>query len=351
MSKLLLDIQAQPAALAASLEYLTGEGVTAVGRAVRLLRDASDVYISGMGSSMHAGLAVQAMLLARGRSSCWIDSSELLLCGPRFTRNALIMMLSRSGRSIEVTQAARSAIDKGATVLAITNDPDSPLAGIANVVLEMRVPPDHNVSVKTYTAAALSACFMVRVAYDGVAPEFAAGLRESILGSGNRIIGWQSQLEFSRWLTPERPAYFLGRGVSAASAFEAQMMWEEAAKCPASAMTTGEFRHGPQEIVTTPGAPLAIFLHGSAYRETDLQIAQELHLLGARVLVIGQQLPAGLPYPALEIPAIDPEFQFATEIIPAQLAAERLAHLRGFDCDTFRFASFVVESLDGINRS
>jgi len=36
-------------------------------------------------------------------------------------------------------------------------------------------------------------------------------------------------------------------------------------------------------------------------------------------------------------------WQFLTDISPAQLAADRLAELAGVDCDSFRFASSIVE--------
>ncbi|MGC1299097.1 MAG: hypothetical protein WA869_29070 [Alloacidobacterium sp.] len=38
-----------------------------------------------------------------------------------------------------------------------------------------------------------------------------------------------------------------------------------------------------------------------------------------------------------------PGLQFLMNILPAQLAAERLAALSGVDCDAFRYASSVVE--------
>jgi hypothetical protein len=36
------------------------------------------------------------------------------------------------------------------------------------------------------------------------------------------------------------------------------------------------------------------------------------------------------------------------DIIPAQLAAEALARLSGADCDSFRFASYVVKGETGL---
>lgn len=126
------------------------------------------------------------------------------------------------------------------------------------------------------------------------------------------------------------------------------MIWEEAAKSPACAMTTGEFRHGPQEIFHHARVPVGLFLHPALHRETDLAIARQMAELDALPLVIGQGLPAGLPCPSFVLPPIDADFQCSIEGIPIQLLAERLARRKGADCDAFRFGSFVVESEEGL---
>jgi hypothetical protein len=36
------------------------------------------------------------------------------------------------------------------------------------------------------------------------------------------------------------------------------------------------------------------------------------------------------------------------DIIPAQLAAERLSRMSGVDCDSFRYCSFIVEDEYGL---
>jgi hypothetical protein len=70
--------------------------------------------------------------------------------------------------------------------------------------------------------------------------------------------------------------------------------------------------------------------------------------LKAEVLVVGQDLPAGLPGIGFVLPNIDADFQCAIEGIPVQLLAERLARRKGVDCDAFRYGSFIVESEEGL---
>ena len=124
-------------------------------------------------------------------------------------------------------------------------------------------------------------------------------------------------------------------------------MWEEGVKSPATAMGAASFRHGPQEIVQKD-MRFGIWIDGTKMREQDLALALDLRKLGARVMLIGQRLPAGAGDLVFQLPEIASEWQFLIDIIPAQLVAERLARMSGADPDTFRLCSFVVEDEAGL---
>lgn len=67
-------------------------------------------------------------------------------------------------------------------------------------------------------------------------------------------------------------------------------------------------------------------------------------------MLIGQDLPSDAGNLVFELPEVPPDWQFLIDIIPAQLAAERLAQISGVDCDSFRFCSFIVEHEYGLLR-
>jgi DNA-binding MurR/RpiR family transcriptional regulator len=134
---------------------LTWEGLSrpAMDRAARLLSEAERVWLLGLRSSysvavlLHQGLSfleVDARPLLPGYGDLWDDASALgkrdtlvAIALPRYTRLTI--------------EAARVAHDRGARVVAITDGPSSPLAGLADVLL----PVAYGLSgyVESFTAA------------------------------------------------------------------------------------------------------------------------------------------------------------------------------------------------------
>ncbi len=64
--------------------------------------------------------------------------------------------------------------------------------------------------------------------------------------------------------------------------------------------------------------------------------------------MIGQSVPQDAGDLVFQLLSVPPGWQFLTDIIPAQLAAEKLARLSGVDSDTFRYSSFIVEDEYGL---
>jgi glutamine---fructose-6-phosphate transaminase (isomerizing) len=172
-------------------------------------------------------------------------------------------------------------------------------------------------------------------------------LQSAISATAASLSSWREQIAASDWLDPHSPTYLLGRGASLATCHEGRLLWEEAAKLPASAMPTGGFRHGPQEVVRE-GLRIALWIDRETLRTQDLALAEDLRRLGVKVLLIGQDLPSDAGDLVLQVPAIRREWQFLIDIIPIQIAAELLARAGNQDCDTFRLCQYIVEDEGGI---
>lgn len=403
MTHFLKDILRQPEELRRAIEHLkgpAGAGRGALEAATAAVRGARHVYLTGIGSSWHAALNVSMLFHQHAYPVYLHDAAELLAFG-EFPEDSAVILISRSGKSTEIVQLAAKARKAGVKVVGITNAPEGTLAKEAHHAIVVPIQLDHAISVNTYTTLALAtgllAHSVVAEANDnpsGAEPplrakalmselklrppndrdttslqgpkplesrtgtpelklrlpkdsDLATSLSRTFAEAGRAIPHWQELIANSSWLAPHSTTYFLARGSSLGNAYEARLMWEEGVKTPATAMGSGGFRHGPQEIISEE-MRFGIWMDGAQMREQDLALTRDLGKLGARVMLIGQKLPEDAGDLVFQLPAIPSEWQFLIDIIPAQLVAERLAELSGVDCDTFRLASYVVDDEGGL---
>jgi glucosamine--fructose-6-phosphate aminotransferase (isomerizing) len=346
MTHFLRDILRQPAALEWTLDHLLGAGKSAVENAAKKIRNAKHVYLTGIGSSWHAALNVAPMFQKAARPVYLIESSELLEFAA-FPADSAVIAISRSGRSIEIVRLAEKARRAGGAVVGITNAPEGTLAKNAEFPMVVPIALDHAISVNTYSTLAAAAGVLAKTVISGFGAEEARELANAVDDAARAIPRWQEQISESKWFVPARTAYFLARGSSLGTAQEARLLWEEGVKAPATAMGTGVFRHGPQEIVRE-GMRFGIWLDAERMREQDLTTASDLQKLGASVMLVGQGLPADGADLVFQLPKIAGDWQFLVDCMPVQLAAEHLARLSGEDSDKFRLCSFVVEDEAGL---
>lgn len=346
-TRLFKDILKQAAQLKASLSFTLNTGAPALERAAEILRRPEPVVISGIGASWHAGMAIHAVLLGCGIPSLLIDASELLHFG-ELPMGATVLLLSRSGKSTEIVQLVEMCRARGATLIAITNQADSPLALGCDVILNTSTDFDNAVSITTYSSIGLTGALLARKAAGQSLQSVEKELGRALDELASAIHDWRARIESSGWLADGNgTTYFLARGASLASCHEARLLWEEAAKSPATALAAGGFRHGPQEMIRA-GMRIGLWIDAESMRTQDLAMARDLKKLGVRVLLIGQRLEENAADCVLSLPAIPARWQFLIDIIPIQVAANSLASIRGEDPDSFRFCSYIVEAEGGL---
>jgi glucosamine--fructose-6-phosphate aminotransferase (isomerizing) len=347
MTHFLEDIRREPEALRNILSSAIGKNRKFYMEAASALSSHDEIYIVGMGASWHAGMAVASFFHARRCPVVLFDAAELLYHGD-LAENSCVLLLSRSGKSKEIVDLARKLRTRNANIVSITNDPQSPMALESHHVIDLQSAFDWNVSVTMYSGIALAGCLLAALSCGEEIDAIAEKLDCALANAERSIPEWLKELDSSDWLAVDAPYYFLARGASVASCNEARLLWEEAAKSPATALTTGGFRHGPQELVRE-GLRVAMWLDKEHLQFHDLKLASDLRTLGAKVLLIGQQVELSPPDLFLTLPAIPSEWQFLIDIIPLQVAAERLARLAGRDCDSFRLCSYIVEDEGGLS--
>lgn len=347
MSKLWEDIAREMDELQKSLAFNMADGRAPLDAAAALAGNARHVYITGIGASWHAGIGVQHLFHQLGIPAHLVETAELEFMCP-IPRDTALIVLSRSGRSIEIVHVLDKAEKAGAKVIAITNSADSPLAQRADATLLCNVAFDTAASIATYTApglvGGLLAAHSTGVLTDSLAKQLSTAFRQT----GDHVESWRTKVRRSDWLEFDGPTFFLARGCSMASSYEARLLWLEVAKAASTSMTTSTFRHGPQEILAAGEARFAVWLDSARSRTQDLRLVSDLRKRHCSLMVIGQNVTEDPRDLWFNLPSVPPDWQFLTDIVPVQIAAETYAMLRGHDCDRFQISSYVVESEDGL---
>ena len=341
----LQDIIRQRIEMPRTLDYLLGDGEDSLRRAESLISNASVLFLTGIGASWNAALCAGSLFQQNGRPVYMREAGDLL----HFTTlppGSVIIAVSRTGRSTEIVQLLAKAEAASARVVGITNSADSPLARQSKVAIVIPTRLDHTISVNAYSSLLIATGALASSVTTGfvAVAKFLFGTFEKAAQSFDL---WQDQIANSGWLAPDADYYFLARGCSLGTCHQARLMWEEAAKIPATSMSSSGFRHGPQEIVRS-GMRFCLWIDPRQMREADLAVARDLRELGASVMLIGEGLPSDAADLVCQLPTTPPGWQFAIDMLPSQFAAERLSRLRGVDCDSFRICSYVVEDEYGI---
>ena len=346
-TRFLQDIIRQKVELPRTIDYLMGAGEQSLQRASSLVQSAPSVFLTGIGASWNAALCAGALFDLGGRPVFLREASDLLHF-TAFPRGSVVIAISRTGRSIEIVQLLAKAAASGATMIGITNCADSPLALQSAVAIAVPVLLDHAISVNAYSSLLIAAGALASAATTGFA-SVAGSLRCAVIEAGQHLEHWQEQMAAAGWIATAVPYYFLARGSSMGTCHQAQLLWEEAVKMPATAMSTSGFRHGPQEVVKE-GIRFCLWIDQARMRNQDLAVARDLRELGASVMLIGENLSPLAGDLVCQLPSSPPNWQCAIDMLPIQLAAEHLSKLSGVDCDSFRICSYIVQDEHGLLR-
>jgi glutamine---fructose-6-phosphate transaminase (isomerizing) len=337
------DILRQPESLARVMEHHCGAGCGELQAAATLVRDAPLVILTGMGASLFACMPLQYYLAARGRRVLLVESAELLHYQPEICRGAVVVVVSRSGDTVEISKLLDRLVEYGARVIGVTNEASGRLAGNAGRVLLVASHRDELVAIQSYTGQLLTLLMLGSLACGEPEAEWRAGL-DRLLAELSGVI--HCHLEAmggaQSFFADAACVHLLGRGPSLASCCEGALLFNETAKLPAIAQPAGQFRHGPVEVVDNSFRGI-VFAPNGATRQLNLQLARDLAAFGGSVCVVGPSedgVAAALPF--WEIPADTCLFTPVFEVVPLQIAAWQAAQWRGLVPGEFRYVSPVT---------
>ncbi len=258
---------------------------------------------------------------------------------------ALVVGISQSGQSPDIIAILEEGKRQGRPTLAITNDGSSPLASIADHVIELHAGQERSIAAtKTYTAQ-LAVMAIFAATLSGNAEHLDA------LQQIPSAMDYTLQLDSKLAQRVERYRYMdrcivIGRGYNYATSFELALKLKELTYIMASAYSSADFRHGPIATIES-GLPVFLFMPAGATYDDMLDLAIELKRREAELLVISESEQAlSLARTALPIcPGVPEWLTPLITIIPGQLFALNLALTKGLNPDVPRGLLKVTKTL------
>ena len=287
------------------------------------------IVIVARGSSDYAAIFGRYLLeAATGRPVALAAPSLQTLYGVRLRLSGwLALGISQSGRTPEIATVLDRYKGAGARTLAITNDPDGPLARSADSAIALAAGEEGAVpATKTFTAQlvalALVAEALGAVPWDSAdwerMPDAVATVLEDSAAAGRAA----ARLDGADELVA------LGRGYLMPVALEAALKLREAAQVRAEGWSAADFRHGPVTVAGGGLPILAVSAAGPAAADVE-ELAAELESGGATVLRLADDPQADLAYPG----ELAEPLRAVPAAVRAQQLALNLARRRGIDPD------------------
>jgi len=253
-------------------------------------------------------------------------------------KDQLVLTISQSGRSDDLTEFTAMARAAGALTVAIVNDADSPLAETCHIALPMAAGPELSVAATKTFIAALAALLRLTAAWTGDEALGTAIDRLPDRLTAALELDWSSALSV---VSQANSLIAIGRGPTLAIAREAALKLKETSNLHAEAFSGAEVQHGPVALVS-PLYPILMFMPTDAAATGMRALAADLRGKGAALFSAdhGAEAPGRLPVLTPDHPDAD-----AVCLIQSFYAlAIRIAEQRGVDVNRPRHLQKVTRT-------
>jgi glucosamine--fructose-6-phosphate aminotransferase (isomerizing) len=332
MSWVEAELREQPQALQ---RFLDAESAHAPEIVRRLLgEEVSYLLVVSRGSSSNVARYLQYVFGTVNRLPVAFATPSLYTVydAPPELGPAAVVGISQSGASPDVVAVLANASKQNRPTLAITNDPKSPLALVADAVLPLHAGQERAVAAtKTYLNSIAAVALLSTAAdprrLDGLLamPEKLAHQIERSLEAAGGLDGYREVEGGS----------VVARGVNYGTAFEIALKIRELSGAQFEAFSSADLLHGPIAALK-PGRP-AIVIAPSGRTLTSMRVALEkVRERGSEVIAISddEEFLAECDTPLPLVPGVPEWLSPLLTVVPGQVAAVRLATLRNVDVDS-----------------
>ncbi len=322
------------------------ETAVKIAEAIRA-RNIKYVFLAARGTSDNAGRYANYIWGAYNQIPFALATPSLFTFygQPPRLEDALVIGVSQSGKSPDIVSVLAEGRKQGCLTLAITNEPDSPLAQAADLLFDIQAGPEKAVAAtKTYTTELL-ALAMISAALRN--DETAWQDLEKVPGWVADVLKLDSEIErMTQRFRYMSQCVVLGRGFNYATAFEWALKLKELTYVVAEPYSSADFQHGPIALVEGGFPVMAIIPSGQVFDSMLEMLTRLRKNHSAELVVISDREEAlALAQSPIRLPAGMPEWVTPiVNIIAGQLFACHLTMIKGYDTEKPRTISKVTET-------
>jgi Glucosamine 6-phosphate synthetase, contains amidotransferase and phosphosugar isomerase domains len=242
------------------------------------------------------------------------------------------LAISQSGESPDLLETVRAVQAAGVAVVGLANNPDSTLARLVDVHVDLHAGVEQSVAAtKTYTAELLALYLLLGLASGSEWTELAASVAGVAAAAEGLIAAELAGPGLIGSLVHADKAMVIGRGYSMATAKEGALKLMETSRISASGWSATDATHGPLGQVVA-GLPVIGFTSDPASRPSVVSFLSAAERLGAEVTRVEIECPW-------------PELTPLLDVIPVQVAALRTSLAKGLDPDVPAGLAKVTQTL------
>ncbi len=302
------------------------------------------IIFTGMGSSHYACYGASILLNQNGFFTMVKSTSQLLHYELNLiNERTLLVMVSQSGESGEIVSLI-SKLSPQCPVVAITNNPESTLGRRGNHIFLLQVADEESVSTRTYLSSLIILNLVAQSLLKRLDEVTIQQYRKALDDMEQFLSGYSETLEKLKAFLKFPPYVCLvGRGYAHSTIHAGALFIKEAVKYPSISLDSGEFRHGPFEMVDGNFTGIIVAPEGLTY-DISRKLALNIIDRGGKVLFITNQDPhiSHEGFMAIQFP---PREEFLTpilDILPIQLTVNLLAESRNLEVGKFRWSSKIT---------
>jgi glucosamine--fructose-6-phosphate aminotransferase (isomerizing) len=339
------EIFEQPERLASLLENQR-QTVIEIAKAIQS-RNVQYAFLAARGTSDNAGRYANYLWGAHNRLPMALATPSLFTYyqSPPRLHDALVVGISQSGQSPDIVSVLEEGRKQNCLTLAITNIPDSPLAKVADFVLDIKAGPEKAVAAtKTYTTELMSIA-MLSAALANSNEEW--GQLESVPEWARYVLNLDGEIaQMTQRYRYMSHCVVLGRGFNYSTAYEWALKLKELTYLIAEPYSSADFQHGPIAMIEGGFPVLAIAPKGKVHDSMIDMVTRLRRDKNAELVLISDDADSlALAQSPIQLPPQIPEWLTPlVSIIPAQLFACHLTQVKGYDTEKPRNITKVTET-------